>query len=73
VYKDSADLSQTGIQIDNGPKDQIDSIVVCYSVAPSFAGDTFARFHVSWVSHGIFGYMLCYLAENIINQVANIF
>ncbi|XP_051220809.1 protein neprosin-like [Lolium perenne] len=48
VYKDSADLSQTGIQIDNGPKDQIDSIVVCYSVAPSFAGDTFARFHVSW-------------------------
>ncbi|CAM0885135.1 unnamed protein product [Alopecurus aequalis] len=49
----SLDLSQTGIQIDNGTEDQIESIHVCYSVAPSFAGDSFARFHVAWVSHNI--------------------
>jgi hypothetical protein len=55
VNKDSADLSQTGIQIDNGPAVHIESIVVCYSVAPSFAGDSFARFHVAWVSHNTFG------------------
>ncbi|XBI22334.1 hypothetical protein VPH35_063362 [Triticum aestivum] len=48
VKKDSGDLSQTGIQIDNGPKGHMDSINACYSVSPSFYGDTFARFHVGW-------------------------
>ncbi|XP_044346446.1 uncharacterized protein [Triticum aestivum] len=48
VKKDSGDLSQTGIQIDNGPKGHMDSINACYSVSPSFYGDTFVRFHVGW-------------------------
>uniref|UniRef100_A0ACD5XGZ5 Uncharacterized protein n=1 Tax=Avena sativa TaxID=4498 RepID=A0ACD5XGZ5_AVESA len=48
VNKDSKDLRQTGIQIDNGPKDQIDSIVFCYSVAPGLGGDRFDRFHIVW-------------------------
>jgi hypothetical protein len=53
VKKDSEDLSQTGIQINNRPKGQIDGIVVCYSVAPGHGGDRFSRFHVVWVSRNI--------------------
>ena len=53
VKKDSGDLSQTGIQIDNGPKGHMDSINACYSVSPSFYGDTFVRFHVGWVRSNI--------------------
>ncbi|XP_047055953.1 uncharacterized protein LOC124662113 [Lolium rigidum] len=48
VKKNSNDLSQTGIEINNGPKGLVDSIVACYSVSPSSYGDSFARFHVVW-------------------------
>uniref|UniRef100_A0ACD5ZQ40 Uncharacterized protein n=1 Tax=Avena sativa TaxID=4498 RepID=A0ACD5ZQ40_AVESA len=48
VKKDSKDLSQSGIQIDNGPRGHVESIAACYSVAPSFVGDSFVRFHVAW-------------------------
>uniref|UniRef100_A0ACD5W7D4 Uncharacterized protein n=1 Tax=Avena sativa TaxID=4498 RepID=A0ACD5W7D4_AVESA len=48
VKKDSKDLSQSGIQIDNGPRGHVGSIAACYSVAPSFVGDSFARFYVAW-------------------------
>ncbi|XP_044972068.1 uncharacterized protein LOC123439415 [Hordeum vulgare subsp. vulgare] len=48
VKKDSKDISQSGMQIDNGPMGHIESVVACYSVAPSYTGDGFARFHVAW-------------------------
>lgn len=53
VKKDSKDISQSGMQIDNGPMGHVESVVACYSVAPSYTGDSFARFHVAWVIHNI--------------------
>jgi hypothetical protein len=60
VKKNSNDLSQTGIEINNGPKGLVDSIVACYSVSPSSYGDSFARFHVVWVIHYVSSDTLCY-------------
>ncbi|XP_044968807.1 uncharacterized protein LOC123428691 [Hordeum vulgare subsp. vulgare] len=48
VKKDSKDLSQSGVLIYNGPRDQKEGAGACYSIAPSFNGDSFARFHVTW-------------------------
>ncbi|KAI5011524.1 hypothetical protein ZWY2020_013661 [Hordeum vulgare] len=48
VKKDSKDLSQSGVLIYNGPRDQKEGAGACYSIALSFNGDSFARFHVTW-------------------------
>jgi hypothetical protein len=60
VKKNSNDLSQTGLEIDNGPKGQVDSIAACYSVSPNSYGDSFARFHVGWVMFYVSSYTICY-------------
>nr|XP_040249854.1 uncharacterized protein LOC109778881 isoform X2 [Aegilops tauschii subsp. strangulata] len=52
VKKSSKDLSATSIQIDNFGPFGLDSIAAGYSVAPNLAGDSSARFHVSWGEEG---------------------
>jgi hypothetical protein len=68
VKKDSQDDSQTGIQIDNGPRGHVDSISACYAVSPS-SGDSFARFHVGWVRNIYYfiAYTLCYQVHTFNN------
>jgi hypothetical protein len=48
VKNDSKDLSATSIEIYNGSGPE-EAIVAGYSVSPSLSGDSFARFHISWV------------------------
>uniref|UniRef100_A0ACD5ZAU6 Uncharacterized protein n=1 Tax=Avena sativa TaxID=4498 RepID=A0ACD5ZAU6_AVESA len=48
VNKDSKDLSATWLQINNGGGEHTDRIGAGVEVNPSFSGDTFVRFHISW-------------------------
>jgi hypothetical protein len=48
VKNDSKDLSATSIEIYNGSGPE-EAIVAGYSVSPCLSGDSFARFHISWV------------------------
>jgi hypothetical protein len=48
VKNHTKDLSATSIEIYNGLGRE-EAIGVGYLVSPSLSGDSFARFHVSWV------------------------
>uniref|UniRef100_A0ACD5YVJ0 Uncharacterized protein n=1 Tax=Avena sativa TaxID=4498 RepID=A0ACD5YVJ0_AVESA len=48
VNKDSKDLSAAWLQINNGGGEHTDRIGAGVEVNPSFSGDTFVRFHISW-------------------------
>uniref|UniRef100_A0ACD5YVJ3 Uncharacterized protein n=1 Tax=Avena sativa TaxID=4498 RepID=A0ACD5YVJ3_AVESA len=50
VNKDSKDLSAAWVQINNGKGEHTDTIGAGLEVNPSFSGDTFVRFHISWTN-----------------------
>lgn len=60
VKQDSNDLSASWIQIGSVPKvGKGVGIGAGSCVYPSFSGDSFARFHISWVRHKQFFFTMC--------------